>query len=740
MTSKDYRTGMKIILTAFLLTALTVPVFLLGSCTKTLDGDVNANQKPIVYFVNIPPEGQQFSRNPVVHWVGTDRDGLIAYFQYYVTGVDEMGGMTAAQFAPTISDDQWIRLDVDPQGPDPKTSNVIAMSADLDDPVNSWVDQYVFLQAYDEEGLGSDYAFRLFSRNDNPPETGIFGIAEADLPFINSVNPGGIITGVRVRWFGEDPIDYPADPPPFQYHWRLYGPYSDEDITIVRDEFIDSVFLTADGRVLELGDTLYRCESDYVDSLGEFVETCDTLIIPDTTLSGADGTFQMRFSVDDPDFLGHSNQLNRIALESGDSTNLPESKWVFGEGDTLWNAYNNPSYQSDTTVLMNFVFWVRSRDDAFVPDLVPAYREFQIIDPRYERDVVICDFNSIARQSRWNAVLESRDTTEFNVKNYWHSKLKTWALSAPYFGGDSTQLMFDTDIVHVDSGLLGTFQSAPDYFYVDRMPTGPPISELLKHKVIILYNDNLSTISSSKLDPVYKAVDAGINLWATWRCPTVQNTGIGGEPILDLFPTADYSWYFGVEQSAFMGFVCYAWTAPEPQNSPCSPSGLFHDFNGTISLIPEGWPELNVSEDNLFNRYEWTKTGFFQAWDSNLVALPEVDWSQTAFGTEVIYLYRSLYGQAHPLGPRYAFQGRPVGHRKETSLFRTVHFNFTPPGIEDAPMQQVLDSVLNWLYDPDIGASASSSMTSRYPGAPVRITIDDARENVRRREAEQRDE
>ena len=66
---------------------------------------------------------------------------------------------------------------------------------------------------------------------------------------INSVEPGGIITGVRLHWQGSDVIDYPSEPPPFEFDWRLYGPYSEDDIKVIRDSFQDSVYVTNDGGV-----------------------------------------------------------------------------------------------------------------------------------------------------------------------------------------------------------------------------------------------------------------------------------------------------------------------------------------------------------------------------------------------------------------------------------------------------------------------------------------------------------
>jgi hypothetical protein len=281
---------------------VSVSLIFTGGCTKRLDGEMNPNEKPIVYFVNIPPEGQRFSRNPEIHWVGTDRDGLIAYFRYHVATTADLGGADPMDYIASIPNSGWVRLDVDPKGPDPMTSNIVSMSADLTDPVLTYVDQYVFLQAYDEEGLGSDIIYRLFSRNDNPPNTFIFGFRPTDTPFVNSLTPGGIITGVKLRWTGDDPIDYPSEPPPFEFDWRLYGPYFPEEMDIVRDSFMTLVYVTNDGGVYRLGDTVIRCDTFFVEA--GFEEECDTLVVTEDTEETAFGALEEYMRVDDDDFDG----------------------------------------------------------------------------------------------------------------------------------------------------------------------------------------------------------------------------------------------------------------------------------------------------------------------------------------------------------------------------------------------------------------------------------------------------
>jgi len=75
MDNKLSRTKTLSMLAIVAAATMVFSVLFMFGCTDTIDGDMNVNQKPIVYFVNIPPDGQQFSRNPEVYWVGLDNDG-----------------------------------------------------------------------------------------------------------------------------------------------------------------------------------------------------------------------------------------------------------------------------------------------------------------------------------------------------------------------------------------------------------------------------------------------------------------------------------------------------------------------------------------------------------------------------------------------------------------------------------------------------------------------------------------
>ncbi len=758
MNNKTSRT--KIILAAILVFAVTTTSCLIfsGGCTNTLDGELNANQKPIVYFVNIPPGPRevcdtvdgvitcdtiitQFSRNPVIHWVGTDRDGIIASFRYCVATVAEVGGLNPMTYAASIAEADWIQLDVDPKGPDPRTTNTVAMSADLTDPVRTFVDQYVFLQAFDELGLGSDITYRMFSRNDNPPTTGIWPWP-GGRPSINSELPGGIVTGVGIKYSADDPIDYPSEPPPFEYQWRLYGPYDDSTLALIQSEYFTHVCPTADGQVYRIGEEIQQCDTIFTDSGTEIdcsVCTCEVDLIPPPEMA-AYVSVEEYFDIDALDDslirfgdISYDGPLtNYVAGDCGEVDSVRQYKceaqadpdtWLTGLGVDAWIPQNGNvseqvlfnvfwNYHSDTTLQMNYIFWVRSRDDAMVPDLVPAFESFPVINPRYERDVLVLDLIT-PNPKMWVPV----DDESFSPKMYWKGAIDAWAAAT---GRDS--IVFDTAEVAEWVGKA----SSPDYMKVSRWSGAIPIAELLKHKVVILYNDCLALVPSTVFDNVYTSIDAGVSVWATWR--TFLNKSRKNPPDLDIAPPFQFTWYFGVERTAWSGWACHTC---EGGGDPCDPCGYYQDFIGAGSKYPEVWPYLPIDTGLLHNRYEW-KSNTWEGTNGEGVGvrpgLPEVNWSQLMNGTTTIYKYKSSFGQSHPLGFNYAFQGRPVGHLYHTSLFKTAHFNFTPIAIQPDSMQKTVNVLMSWLYERD------TRVPLALDAAPVQISLDDARANAKRRQ------
>ncbi|HWR84224.1 MAG TPA: hypothetical protein VN285_13065 [Candidatus Deferrimicrobium sp.] len=689
-----------------ILMAATAVIVNLAGCTKTLDGETYANQKPIVDFINIPPDGQRFSRNPIVYWYGNDPDGLIDYYRYYVVTSQAMGLTPPDEFILTVDDSEWTYIDVVPDSSSPNTEYSIELTASVDDPVNSYVSQFVFLQAYDMEGLGSDIVSRLFARNDHPPETRINDFA-GELPFVDGPEAGGVVTGVKLFWSGSDRIDYPSERPPLDYQWRLYGPFTDSVLTRLNSDFVKQVLLTVDGYVYGENDTVFRCKNLECD-------TIDTVIVAEV-ISGVDSvrtawsSLVFKFMVDDPAFIADTS-LNKVVDSSFDGVD----PWIESTSDTIYNVFKNDP--SDTTQVKWFVFWLRSRDDAFVADLVPAFDSLTVIGPKFEREIGVVDLTF------WGGgtTTASRPKDIDTVAATWKSLIESWRPG---------QVEFDTSWIDGLKGYSSDFLAPKKVNF--EVPL--PISFLLRHKVIVLTND---FFTASGVDaPVYlpvvaKAIEAGVNMWVTMRVPFGGGEGTWQEPRLgeNAIPApAEYRRYFGVEEMVYSGWYCHAWSHPTTL-SPCMTYRI-EDFVGAYAIDSINWPNLDIDSALLHTRYTWTSLLGY-GWKPELAALPEVNWSVRAFETEVLYLYKSLYSPGpglpanHPLGGDYNMEGNPVAHRLSTTQFRTVHFNFTPIAIKTDQMKQVTKNVLDWLYPEDLSAPVAGV---RYPDAPVKVSISESR-------------
>lgn len=694
------------------ISVLMMIALLLPGCTDTLKGELNPNQQPIVEFVNIPPDGQNFSRNAEVYWVGYDNDGQIDYYRYYVANESEFTG-TPLEYAQSLDDSEWIYIDVSPTESDPKTTNVIPLTADINDPVNTFVGQYIFLQAFDVEGASSEIVYKLLFRNDNPPETKIMSIASR-IPYVNSAQEGGIITGVKIEWEGSDVRDYEEIgliPPPFEYEWRLYGPFSSVDSAKIYNELIKYVYVTEDARIFDIGDTLITCDTALIDNGGTTVieETCDTVIFSSNTPNTPFYTKDTVLLVDDELFT--ANLVTNSQMETGD----PDG-WIYATGDTIFNVYRN--FQSDTTVQKTFVFWVRSRDDAYVADVTPEFKTFPVIDPHYERTIIVVDFT--VNYAPFLTTYVKPDT----AKAFWYNIIHHWfdSYGSSINGEDS--LVFDTTRL-VPASPDATSQ---DYLIMKYAGGKISISTLLKHKMMILYNENVfnsgfvapgNSISNPQ---IFQAIDAKVNVWATWRAPILGDLNNPKDVTISSVP-GDYRHYFGVEEVTYSAWFNHAFGL-----TPNTPAMRIEDFIGAYSLDESQWPKLDIDTALLHSRFMWGNTfGPIVGWIDTVAALPEVDWAVRSFGTEVMYLYQSKYGSDHPLGFDLSFEGSPIAHRKKTNLFKTVHFMFTPMCLKSDQAYEISNEVLTWLYPEDDSLATSPISENRYDDANVYITLDQAR-------------
>ncbi len=717
--------------------ALVLTAAFQWGCGDNVKGTAYVNQKPVVYFVNVPPDSTRTSRNPLIHWVGLDSDGQVKQFRYIVI-LDTMltrghtpDSVYAQTVLPTIPVSQWTTLDVvtDPV-PDPQTQGIIRMSASLTDPVNTYIPQYIFLQAVDDEGKYSDVAWKVMFRNDNPPETYVAAIDydEFNNPFINARTSGGLITGVRLRWYGEDLMDYPVDPPAFQFQWKMYGPYAYDSITggewkMLVDSFTASVFVTNDAKIYRQlnGDTiLIWCDS--VDTVAGTIDSfiCEQILVD--TISGNNnyGRLERMFLLDDPTFVGHD--LNRFvdSSKSADGTG-----WINEARDTIFNVYRNRPQAATTQ--MRFLFWARCRDDANVADLVPWYGPLGVIEPKYEREVAIIDWTKLSPAQRQCAPRRNVDgsLSRDSAYQYWHRALHSFFENV--LGQDTLQ--FDS----------------VDYIYINGRGDNIDLATLLQHKVLIAYNDDCKNSNwygnagiSRGAMKIYKAIDAGVNVWFLMRSPFKGEFTDREQSFNPARERGDYQfvYYFPLEEVRYTGWSYWA----GPLSGTTRPDVRIEDFEEALVINDEsfshpGWPNVQVDSANLHGRIAFGGNPLYYpklSWRDSLGYYPEVGWVVRRRGTDPLFLYKSRYGANHPLGATFSYEGSPVAFRYSTSLFRTAFFCFTPLGMEDNSMQVVIDSVMNFLYDDNLAGPPS---VNRYPNASVQVKAADIQANDRERAA-----
>jgi len=732
-----------------LLAVGVLAVSFMAGCTSKLDGQITENQKPIVWFVNIPPEDARSSVNPIINWVGQDRDGQIDFFRYIVIRQDEIVAAigvpiedslgylseTAVQgfvdgTLGTYADSLWTVLhvldrDENPDG-GPRTSNIVPMSAEISSPVLTFVAQIVFVQAFDEAGLGSDIAFQRFYRNDNPPNTRIVGFVN-DVSFINAPGPGGANTGIRIRWDASDVLDYPTDPPPFEFEWKLFGPYSDDDFSDLLDSFLIPVFISNDARVFRFNqpdvcDTIWIggvidtiichptalvvCDTTYVG--GSEVIDCDTHLIDTISQSGIYGTLDALFRVLDDDFV-NSAKFNKVADSSDDGLG---GTWVTDTRDSLFNVYWNAP--ADTSVEYNFFFWIRSRDDALVPDLTPAWVDMKVIDPKHERDILVVNW---ALPERWNT--GSYDSLDAS----WNTYIQNWIATR------TENIEYDPALDFIPITLFASPTDAPKY-----------LRFLLSHKIVINMQDVVTNYkwgeaSFVPMQHTYTALQTGVNMWAATRS-SIGNHSLQPSPFDSAYATANYQYYFGTEMVVFDGWSSFAVSWPT--------AWRIEDFTGALSLDLSRWPDLDIDSSLLHRRYDW-RTPYHWFADSIVVlpnraampnnadhmplgALPGVGWAVRSIDTEAMYLYKSLYGPKHFLGNDFSFNGRPVAHRLNRGMFRTVHWLFTPMAFDTTTMQVTVNNVLDWLWDGH-NYDQAGLLTRAGRGSQTQATVAEAKDH-----------
>jgi len=511
--------------------------------------------------------------------------------------------------------------------------------------------------------------------HNNPPVTQLTAPISY-FPYINSQSYHGPATGVRAIWSASD-ADHPYVPPAFEFEYRIYGPYPDSLFNIVTDSFLFQVFISSDGQMLKMGvsNRYVLCDTIWLPG-GVREISCDTVLID--TLSGSTwfGQIDTLFEVEAPEFVNNAN-FNRLAVSSWDG----DDYWTTVTRDSLYDLFTD--YPSDTTWTANFIFWVRARDpvDPDLCDPAPPVRFLKVTDPQFERPVLVADFTG---PYAWNeANLDS-------ARAYWDQAVDTW-------------------IEH--SGLPGVPQFDPARDYVQMSPYSQNSQLLplaLQHKILVVYQDAASSGfwdgAGGGNSYAVGAISSGVNAWVVARLPLFAFR-------IDAFPGWSYAseiyrHTFGVVSFTYPAIGFYTGTQ------------RIEDFVGAYSQSPSLWPHLAVDTALLHWRYRWEGSIDppvfpYYPFLPEIGALPEVGYVVPTADAEILYTYKSKYGPIHAITQDSTYEGEPVMVRVDRGTFRTVHSNFTPLSLEETTSQQMVDSVLNWLYEKWRDSDATETIRGR---------------------------
>jgi len=654
--------------------------YLFGGCSKDIKGPERLNVPPTVQFVNIPVERARFSTDTTIYWYGTDIDGFISTYRYAVVESSVVGdpetflSQDRTDFNVTASDSvSWVEIDVTLQNTG--TNDRVRMSADISDPVRKYVASYVFLQGIDNMGAKSEIVYRSFLKNNHFPNTAI-GVNPINEPYINATSTNGILEGVTVAFSGTDPIDHRlGDEPPFEYRWKLFGPFSDSLLQVIRTQYIDSVFQDNFGDLYRVGDTLkvYLGLDTTIDSS---VTPPDTTIdsafnpIPVVKIKGANQFGTWNYTI-----LGINPSLDSMVIDSSnyskfdsltlfDNMLVDSSDFSYATEANIYDIYRlqQLSPEADTTRLMNFVIWAQCRDDAKTPDKIPDFKFFSAIEPKYERDAIVVDMNRYFESVGWNYPVYPRASPfadiyypqyvdSFTVRNVYGGYINRWKPGS----FDAVNVL--TDIRR--NGVLIEYQkygATEDYYAPIKLNAssttiGLTLREILKHKVVIMVKDETDgslDLESIEGSFIFDALNAGISCWGMARAGAGPGFfAEGGVPVMsDL-----YTQYFGIEE-----FHTDDWQR-RTQNGLASNGLVFQprieDFVGAGAIQGGNFdlPDLSIDTVLLENRYLWDEAAFYYYYPFR--APTEFDTTKTIIDTTIIdvdttidttYQLRPVYG------------------------------------------------------------------------------------------------
>lgn len=492
----------------------------------------------------------------------------------------------------------------------------------------------------------------------HPPVTEISGRDSALQPFIDVVFPTATNEGVRVSWTGHDKLDHPYEPRPLRFEWRLYGPYDSALFRSIESQFVKKVFITASRELHVIGshDTLITCDTVWIPDYpnGPIID-CDTMLVDTVKSTNALGSLDTLLDVTNPLF-DQDSTYNRITVMSGTS----QDRTVAESSVTLYDFFRLE--HNDTTVEKRFIFWVRAHDPDSIEltDPAPPYQSLRVFDAKHEKELLVAD---LGISYEINSRLLSKATM------YWAEAISRWNPATPI-----------------------------TYLQVSQ-PTGNilPAKMLLQHKAVVLLNDDVirGVLTTPEIrQKVIASMGAGTNFWFCGRSLLAGDEDKPPSP-LNTAALGAFGPWLGLSNIATSGWDWYALK---------DPSVRIEDFVGAEPIISGGWPTLVVDSGYLHARYRWDGYLWFPFIDS-LAALPEVTFFDPVPQAELMYTYKSLYTDHHPILPdSLFFAGKPVAYRLDRDAYRLFMSSFTPYAMAGDSVggaaQVFIDSVLNWLFEP----------------------------------------
>lgn len=640
------------------LAAIIFAIMVNVGCEPDRTGTATPNSAPKVFMVNTPPDSAQFSRNPELNWYATDIDGYVAFFRYAVlvdTNLIINGQLVTPEvFIEQATDEDfgWDTLEVTLDLP--QSTATIKLYGDTLDPVNVYTKQYFFVQAEDDRGAMSEIQYRMYSRNNHYPNTHL----ASGTTFINAIDANSPAPGVHLSWWGADSTDWGRADPPLDYEWRLYGPFDpDEDVVV---------------KMVEENCTFDPTTNSYIN--------CEEFPVLD--LSNIPDTIYVNVGTDDnPVLVGKAQPIirSRGPNYANDTTDV----WVTDRETMLYNVFEGLDLALSDK--FKFIFWVRCRDDGFVPDPSPEFGQFNLYEAKFERDVLVFD-----------------ETGYILTDGRWHPRTM-----------DTTKAVF-TDMIH-NAGFMEfdtTFDGGKDFFnrsYFNSPTPGdnvgtkmPDLVDLLSHKIIIYNTDFASggpnegvsgALNGNGGYGIYFALDMGANSMAFMRNIAGLDNGDGEE--FGLHPMSpDLTQHYGIIDINAEGWLYHVMI------------DLMHpvfneQFIGVYSNHSD-YPNIDVmyGEGSLLDtRYlRWVLKPTYV-----LTGLPEVGVCQKTQYAAPLYLYLSKDGDLS------RFHGKVCAVRLQEGEMRTAAFLFTPLAMDIEPMQEAFNTTIEWLYEKfETGASAES--------------------------------